>query len=791
MLLIQSDQTDPFPSDAGPPTFLERWSTVILCFTLFLLPLIGMGAAKSLKVYASDVRQWLPRGFDEATTYDQFVAEFGIDEMVVISWPGATMTDPRVTAMREALEEQQLENGPMFSKVVCGPDMLAQVRSVGVDESTALSRIKGLVLGPDGKTTCVIGYPNASLKNSLGTLIVDRTEIIGRIREIAGKEFNISFDDLKTGGPTVDGAAIDFESKRSLQQFLWMSISVVFVLTWIRMRDLPLTLMVIGFSILASAISLAILHYGGGEMNLTMIMLPTLTFILGVSGCVHMVNYYRKASTMGHGIHSADQALKDGWYPIFLSSATTAVGMFSLCTSRVAPIRDFGVFAGIGVMAGTVIILFILPATLYLLKGRISKWFSSTGKMDKRQRATGLGRTTSLLINWVCREHGLVVVPTLIAVSVLSVGVFHLQASVKLQNRFANRAKILQDYEWLERNLGALVPMEVVLKFTPENKLSLWSKMKLVQEIERAIRRTTAVSATLSVATFEPYLPRGSRLGQRLEQRARLDKWKSEFKSFDEAKLVKIKGDFSSWRISLRIAALNDIDYGSFLESVEQNVNHQLRNFNQPGVTAVLTGGIPLIYKAQHQILSDLLISFLTAFFFISAIMMFVLKGIRSGLVAMLPNVFPPIIVFGAMGWMGRKIEIGSVMTASVALGIAVDDTIHFLTWYRRSTVDGNSRYKSIRFAFEHCAKAMIDSTLICGLGVAPFMLGIFMPTVNFAMLLVVMLFVALLGDLILLPALLAGPAGVLFRLKKKQIPNPNLVSPNSSQLENEIKVGN
>jgi predicted RND superfamily exporter protein len=219
----------------------------------------------------------------------------------------------------------------------------------------------------------------------------------------------------------------------------------------------------------------------------------------------------------------------------------------------------------------------------------------------------------------------------------------------------------------------------------------------------------------------------------------------------------------------LRVAALNDIDYGGFLETVNQNVRNQLEYLNQPGVSAVLTGGIPLVYKAQHQIMSDLLISFITAFLFISIILIFVLKSVRSGLVAMVPNVFPPLVVFGAMGWMGKKIEIGSVMTASVALGIAVDDTIHFLTWFRRGTMEGLSRYKSIRFAFEHCAKAMIDTSLICGLGVAPFLFGVFMPSVNFATLLIVMLFTALLGDLILLPALLAGPAGILFRVKKNK----------------------
>jgi predicted RND superfamily exporter protein len=313
--------------------------------------------------------------------------------------------------------------------------------------------------------------------------------------------------------------------------------------------------------------------------------------------------------------------------------------------------------------------------------------------------------------------------------------VLSLKASVKLQSRFHSKAKILQDYQWLETKLGPLVPMEVVLTFNSENELPLWKKMQLVKLVERAVKQTTDVNATLSVATFAPNVPRGNLL----------------------------------WRISLRVAALNEIDYGDFLGNVNENVQNQLEHLNQPGVSALLTGGIPLVYKAQHQILRDLMISFLTAFLFISIILMFVLNSFRSGIVAMIPNVFPPLVVFGFMGWIGTKIEIGSVMTASVALGIAVDDTIHFLTWYRRGTTEGLSRFKSIRHAFEHCAKAMIDTSLICGLGVAPFLLGVFMPTVNFATLLIAMLFTALLGDLILLPAILAGPAGILFRSRKKK----------------------
>jgi predicted RND superfamily exporter protein len=124
--------------------------------------------------------------------------------------------------------------------------------------------------------------------------------------------------------------------------------------------------------------------------------------------------------------------------------------------------------------------------------------------------------------------------------------------------------------------------------------------------------------------------------------------------------------------------------------------------------------------------------------------------------------------VFGAMGWLRLPVEIGTVMTASVALGIAVDDTIHFLTWYKRGMLENKTKMGAIRFAFEHCAKPMIDATLICGFGVAAFMFSDFMPTVRFSRLLFILLAAALIGDLFLLPAILAGPLGRFFRPRVK-----------------------
>ena len=239
------------------------------------------------------------------------------------------------------------------------------------------------------------------------------------------------------------------------------------------------------------------------------------------------------------------------------------------------------------------------------------------------------------------------------------------------------------------------------LRFNPENELSLWQKMKMVKSIEQAIKQTTAVNATLSVATFEPYMPPDRDSVDEFERKTKVEKWTDEFDQF-----VKTPTSSASWGTSPTGESASESRHSMtsttaiFSKRCGNNVDHQMEHLDQHGVDAYLTGGIPLVYKAQHQILSDLMYSFLTAFVIITVILIIVLRSVRAGLVAMIPNVFPPLVVFGAMGWLGYSIEIGSVMTASVALGIAVDDTLHFLTWYRRGTKEGLSRFSSIRFAF-------------------------------------------------------------------------------------------
>ena len=195
-------------------------------------------------------------------------------------------------------------------------------------------------------------------------------------------------------------------------------------------------------------------------------------------------------------------------------------------------------------------------------------------------------------------------------------------------------------------------------------------------------------------------------------------------------------------------------------------------------VSAVYTGVVPVVYKAQRTLLESLIRSTGWAFVMIAIVMIILLRSPSAGMVSMIPNIFPVVVVFGSMGWMNVLVDIGSMMTASVAMGVAVDDTIHFLTWFRRGLDQGRDRKAAIMLAYKRCATAMTQTTLIGGLGLSIFAFSTFTPTQRFGIMMLVLMVTALLGDLIMLPAILAGPLGRVFDRRRgnqgHQAPGPS-----------------
>lgn len=731
---------------------LSHWhEAVVLGAMLLAAPLLIVGSLRALATNCNDPRLWLPSGFEEADRYDWLQQHFGSDEITVVSWPGCRLSDQRIDRLAEALAGGAEPR--LFERVVTGPQVFRQLTSgrIGLPPLVARGRLRGSLVGPDGETTCLVLYLSKEGAK-------DRPAAVKHVYRTALETCGIARDQLRLGGPTVDAATIDVESQRMLLPLAGLSVVVAFFITWRQFRNLKLAMIVVFGGLYTGALALTILYVAGGHMNLVMTMLPPLVYVLTISTSIHMVNYYRDAFEESGPASASLKSLVLGWKPCALASGTTALGLVSLATSDIMPVKLFGIYSAIGIAVGLVVTLLYLPAALTVCPPCLEP------KRNDHERSSP--RADNGVATWVsafiCRRHGSFVTASLALMAVTGVGLLFLQSTVKLQYRFGRDSRIIADYRWLESHVGPLVPLEVVLDFPPETTTDVYDRLALVDHVQQGLAEIEEVGATVSAADFVPHLPTGhsfreiaasSHLRRRLAENQRM--------FYDAHWVADGAQGHQLWRITIRAAALGDVDFGRFTSELKDHVEPLLAD--HPHVQATYTGMIPLIYKAQRELLNDLVESFLLAFGVIALVMMFVLGGPSAGLLAMLPNVFPVVITFGLMGWFHVWIEIGTVMTASAALGIAVDDTFHYLCWFRRASRRGLDRPQAIQLAYERCGRAMFQTTFICACGLLVFSLSSFMPIVRFSRLMAALLAVALVGDLVFLPAILACPLGKVF----------------------------
>ena len=142
--------------------------------------------------------------------------------------------------------------------------------------------------------------------------------------------------------------------------------------------------------------------------------------------------------------------------------------------------------------------------------------------------------------------------------------------------------------------------------------------------------------------------------------------------------------------------------------------------------------------------------------------MIYLLKHPLSGLMTMIPNVLPIGMIFGLISWAGISVDIGTMITASVALGIAVDGTLHLLTWYRKGIIDGLPRREAIAQALGHCGPALWQTSMAVGIGLLMLYSAELLLVSRFGWLMAALIAAALVADLVMLPAMLAGPLGTI-----------------------------
>lgn len=758
--------------------FYTRYGVLILLVSVFFLPLAVLGTARAIKTNKNDVKQWLPETYEETKTYRNFRQTFTGEEFILVTWEGCTLDDDRLRLLTQKLVPPP-EAKPIpgreayFAKIITGPSILEVMTNppLNLPRDEAIKRLTGSLIGPDGRQTCAVLTLSELGKQQL-------RKAVGQLREIATAECNVTADNLHMGGPPVDNVSIDEAGESSLVRLSLMSGLIGIVISWWCLKSLRLVLMVLAVGVYTMLLSLAIVWYSGTPLNAILLSMPSLVYVAATSGAIHLANYYRDY-VREHGLtpDAPEHAVQHAAVPLSLATGTTAIGLLSLLYSELVPIKLFGMYSAIGVVVSVFLLFLFLPACLAVFKIDLG---SKALEADAELSTEGLlYRFLHGAGEWITRRWAIVSFACLGLMAFCAWGMTRIETSVQLMRLFSPDARILADYKWIEDHIGELVPMEIAIKIDPQKcppEFDFLTRLQLVQEIEQQVAAMPEVGSALSVTTFAPKLEGnvtggiGRFVSRARQQRVdhdvrnkRLERHREEFLAGD---YFREKEGWEQYRISARIGALKNVDYANFITDIRQVVDPIIAAQKQRGVQGIevtYTGLVPLVYKAQHSLLDGLIVGFAIDMATIVAALMLLLRRISGGMVLLLTGAFPALLVFGLMGWAGVLVDVGTVMSPAIALGVTVDDIVHFMLWFRRGITKGQTRAEAVMLAYQNCARPIFQSWGVIGLGLSVFVLSPFTPTQRFGFIMVTMLTAALAGNLLLMPALLAGPLGKLF----------------------------
>lgn len=696
----------------------------------------------SIRTGAAKVHDWLPESRPQRADYEQFLRWFGDDQFIVLSWKNASYDDSRMDDVRRALiDKNETQKDAPFRSIDTGSSLLEELISppLSLSKPAALETLQGFLIGPEGQGCILIKLTEAGIEHGEDTIEL----AVDTVRDTA----NIDQDDIVVVGTLFEEVTVDQASHRSLRYLVPPSTLAAITVAIIALGKWRASLLVFVIAGIGQLIATALVYYSGGEFSAVLIVLPTLVFMLVLSSTVHLVNYHRD---IGAGSHHGYKALAMGFKPTVLATLTTILGMGSLAVSDLEPVRLFGIYSCIALGIATTVALLIFPALADLLL--------TTGKQNlKNKNAQNLNsRTFERGSYWVTKlRYPILMVSSLLLLTTLY-GACNVQALAKFDRMFAKSSKPVEGMEWFETNIGPITSFEVLIHFTDDH--NLLQQIRWLAEIEKSLDQTEYVGFTLAPTDVLPPVPsnRGVRATAiRAAYEAKLGGLLDELQSRG---MVAMQDGKLIWRITCKLSALGN-SFGHYIDTLDaaaKSTIHQNPSQDSAPSKITITGLSPIAHEAQIVLISDLGNSFLTAFILITPVMMLVSRSFFIGLLLMVPNVLPVALVFGTLGLIRSPIDIASILTASIALGIAVDDTLHFVNWFLEGIDNGLGTDGSIAFAYRHCVAAMLETTLISCSAMIPFLFSDFVPTQRFSMLMIAMLTLALLGDLLLLPALLS-----------------------------------
>lgn len=621
--------------------------------------------------------------------------------------------------------------------------------------------VRGQVVSEAGDFTAVMVWiaPDIQDVKVLARVISDIEQTVDQ----TGVPDDVSW---RMGGVPHLRVQIVSELKRQQLTFIPGTALAYFLILLILFRRPSGVLGPLGVVAIATLMTVTLMVFTDSNINIINNVLPSLIFIIAVSDSIHML--VRDAEETEAGADREESVrgmIRHTGAACLLTSTTTAVGFFSLLAADTEILQNFGWQAGCGVLFAYVVTLFFLPSLLTFLKPVVRKKIGARGSDDEPWLERNLVRVGEKVL-----DHPWSFIVGGVAIAIVA-GVFGstVQIDTVLLEVYEPGHPVYETTLDLEEKLSGVLPVEISLESDARDTFKDPEMFTRMHAIQRFAEKDDVVLSSQSIVDYHQ-TARAALLGDP-EQRDVMPESREQVEQLhllitgspDDKTGVNrfVTPDFRDARILLRVrdaGARQQLRLGNELEDELDEL------FAGTDVRYRITGDAYVASAALDSFIRDLFVSLMFAMAIIFGMMTIVFRSLKIGLISILPNVIPLVLTFGYMGLAGIDLNTTTIIIFAISLGLAVDDTIHFLARFREELAAHPDDVRTaVLDAYNGAGRAIVITSVMLLIGLAVLLASNFVPTRQFGKLTAITIFGAILGDLFVLPPILY----LIFRRQK------------------------
>jgi hypothetical protein len=527
--------------------------------------------------------------------------------------------------------------------------------------------------------------------------------------------------------------------------------ALIFFFFFRSVRATLITLLVVSIGVIWAFGFIGLFRY---EITVLMALIPPLIIVIGVPNAIFLINkYQQEVKKHGNQAKSLQRVISKIGNATLMTNVTTASGFATFIFTKSQLLREFGIIASINILAIFILALFIIPIIYSFLP------------LPKEKHLKHLERKwIDAIVSWmelVVRKHRLAVYTSTIALIIVSmIGIYMIRISGSLIEDMPKGKQFFKDIVFFEEEFGGIMPLEIVIDTKEEKGVMKLSTLKRMEKLDETIEEIPQLSKPISILNLVKYSKQAFYSGKPEYYQLPNNQEKNWILSYtkNSAANVKLMDNFvdSTGRYARITTFMKDIGTDK-MELIENRLQQKIdKEFPKEKYDVQMTGKALVFLKGTKYLINNLIISLSLAIIIIAVFMAFMFRSFKMILISLIPNIFPLLITAGLMGYLGIPIKPSTILVFSIAFGISVDDTIHFLAKYRQELIANNWRIKqSVYAALRETGVSMFYTSIVLFFGFLVFTVSSFGGTIALGGLVSITLLFAMASNLILLPSLL------------------------------------